>query len=79
MTNSVSLLSGKEVVYLRSQHLARIATSSPDGIPDVAPAGFDFDGRFVNVSNCFLFVTVAVVVVPVVLLVQPWQTVDTRL
>jgi len=30
---------------LRSQHLAKIATSSPNGNPDVAPVGFEFDGR----------------------------------
>lgn len=39
MTNSASIFSEKEVEYLRSQHLTRIATSSPDGIPDVAPVG----------------------------------------
>ena len=51
MTNSVFLFSEKEVEYLRSQHLARIATSSPDGIPDVAPVGFDFDGRFFYIDG----------------------------
>jgi hypothetical protein len=35
---------------------------------------------FINVPNCFLFVTGAVVVVlPAALLVQLWQTVDPRL
>ena len=40
-----SIFSEKEIEYMRSQHLARIATSSPDGIPDVTPVGFDFDGK----------------------------------
>ena len=30
--------------YLSSQRLARIATASADGEPDVAPVGFRFDG-----------------------------------
>lgn len=30
--------------YLRSQRLARLATVSADGQPDVAPVGFEFDG-----------------------------------
>ena len=35
-----------EVAYLKSQPLARIATVSPDGQPDVAPVGFEFDGTY---------------------------------
>jgi pyridoxamine 5'-phosphate oxidase family protein len=35
---------GEEIAYLRSQRLARIATVSPDGQPDVAPVGYEFDG-----------------------------------
>jgi pyridoxamine 5'-phosphate oxidase family protein len=38
------MFSDKEVAYLRSQRLARIATVSADGEPDVAPVGFTFDG-----------------------------------
>lgn len=34
----------EEVDYLRSQPLARIATVSSDGQPDVTPVGFEFDG-----------------------------------
>jgi len=34
----------KEIAYLKSQHLARIATVSADGRPDVMPVGFEFDG-----------------------------------
>jgi pyridoxamine 5'-phosphate oxidase family protein len=34
----------EEIAYLRSQPLARIATVSPDGQPDVVPVAFEFDG-----------------------------------
>jgi pyridoxamine 5'-phosphate oxidase family protein len=34
-----------EQEYLRSQPLARVATVSPDGQPDVSPVGFRFDGH----------------------------------
>ena len=43
---SSSIFSEKEVGYIRSQRLARIATSSVDVTPDVAPVGFDFDGSY---------------------------------
>jgi pyridoxamine 5'-phosphate oxidase family protein len=36
--------SEEEKAYLESQRLARLATVSTDGQPDVAPVGFDFDG-----------------------------------
>ncbi len=35
----------QEAKYMRSQRLARIATVSPDGQPDVAVVGFRFDGE----------------------------------
>ena len=35
----------KEVAYLKSQPLARVATVSPDGQPDAVPVGFEFDGQ----------------------------------
>ncbi|HWP91340.1 MAG TPA: pyridoxamine 5'-phosphate oxidase family protein [Thermodesulfobacteriota bacterium] len=38
------MFSEREVNYLRSQRLARIATVSKGLPPDVAPVGFDFDG-----------------------------------
>jgi pyridoxamine 5'-phosphate oxidase family protein len=34
----------EETAYLRSQQLARVATVSDDGQPDVVPVGYDFDG-----------------------------------
>jgi len=33
-----------EIAYLKSQRLARLATVAPDGQPDAAPVGFEFDG-----------------------------------
>lgn len=35
----------QEVEFIRSQHLARLATVSEDMQPDVAPVGFEFDGH----------------------------------
>lgn len=43
--------SEEEVAYLRSQQLARIATVSADGQPDVVPVGFEFDGTYVYVGG----------------------------
>ena len=39
------LFSEKELAYLRTQRLARIATVSTNGDPDVAPVAFTFDGE----------------------------------
>ena len=38
------MFSAQEVAYLHTQRLARIATVSAHGQPDVAPVGFEFDG-----------------------------------
>jgi pyridoxamine 5'-phosphate oxidase family protein len=43
--------SDEEVAYLRSQRLARIATVSPDGQPDVVPVGYEFDGTHLYVGG----------------------------
>jgi len=43
--------SEEEIAYLHSQRLARIATVSADGQPDVAPVGFEFDGTHVYVGG----------------------------
>jgi pyridoxamine 5'-phosphate oxidase family protein len=34
----------EEIAYLHSQPLARLATTSSDGQPDVVPVAFEFDG-----------------------------------
>jgi len=39
------MFSQAEVDYLKSQRLARVATSSRRGVPEVSPVGFEFDGR----------------------------------
>lgn len=36
----------EEIAYLRSQPLARFATASADGQPDVVPVSFEFDGEY---------------------------------
>jgi pyridoxamine 5'-phosphate oxidase family protein len=41
----------EEVAYLRSQPLARLATVSEQGQPDVVPVGYDFDGTYIYVSG----------------------------
>lgn len=42
------MFSDKEIAYLNSQRLARIATVSSSAQPDVSPVGFQFDGeRFI--------------------------------
>jgi len=43
--------SAQEVAYLRSQRLARLSTVAPDGQPDVAPVGFEFDGTHFYVGG----------------------------
>jgi pyridoxamine 5'-phosphate oxidase family protein len=39
-----SIYSEPEIEYLKSQRLARIATATKQGKPDVSPVGFEFDG-----------------------------------
>lgn len=39
------MFSEKEVDYIKSQRIARIATVSTQLQPDVAPVGFEFDGQ----------------------------------
>lgn len=34
----------KEIEYLNTQRLARLATVAPDGQPDIVPVGYEFDG-----------------------------------
>ena len=48
--------SGKELEYLKSQRIARIATVSAEGSlqPDVVPVGFDFDGEYFYIGGLSL-------------------------
>jgi pyridoxamine 5'-phosphate oxidase family protein len=54
-----TFFSEKEIEYLRSQHLARIATAAQSSEeeenesiqPDVVPVGFDFDGEYFYVGG----------------------------
>ena len=41
----------EEIAYLRIQRLARIATVSADGQPDVMPVGYQFDGQYFYVGG----------------------------
>ncbi len=41
----------KEIAYLKSQRLARIATVGRDMQPDVVPVGFEFDGEYFYVGG----------------------------
>jgi pyridoxamine 5'-phosphate oxidase family protein len=41
----------KEVEYLKSQRLARIATVSPERQPDVTPVGYEFDGQYIYIGG----------------------------
>ena len=41
----------QELEYLRSQLLARVATATKRGRPNVAPVGFEFDGRFFYIGS----------------------------
>ena len=45
------MLSEAEVEYLKTQRLARIASASPKGVPEVSPVGFEFDGKYFWVGS----------------------------
>lgn len=45
------MFSEKEIAYLKSQRLARIATVSNKLQPDVAPVGFEFDGVYFYIGG----------------------------
>lgn len=40
------MFSEAETNYLKTQRLARIATASPRGTPEVSPVAFEFDGKY---------------------------------
>lgn len=41
----------KEIAYLKTQRLARLATVACDGQPDVVPVGFEYDGQYFFLSG----------------------------
>lgn len=41
----MSIFTDKEIEYLWSQRLARLATVQPEGIPQIAPVGFRYDAE----------------------------------
>ena len=45
------MFSEKEIAYIKSQRLARIATASKQLQPDVAAVGFDFDGKYFYIGG----------------------------
>lgn len=45
------MFSEAEVNYLKSQRLARLATVSKSGQPDVVPVGLEFDGKYFWVGS----------------------------
>ena len=79
----MSVFSEKEIAYIRSQRLCRLATIRPDGTPQNAPVGFHYNaeldvieigGRFLTKSKKFRNVVqnphVALVIDDVL---PPWQ------
>jgi pyridoxamine 5'-phosphate oxidase family protein len=40
------MFSDAEAAYLKTQRLARVATVSRRGVPEVSPVGFEFDGTY---------------------------------
>ena len=41
----------EELGYLKSQFLVRVATASRNGRPNVAPVGFEFDGKYFYIGS----------------------------
>lgn len=54
-----TIYSEPEIEYLKSQRLARIATATREGKPDVSPVAFEFDGMhfFVGSHSQDIFLT----------------------
>jgi pyridoxamine 5'-phosphate oxidase family protein len=45
------VLSDQEIQYLKTQRLARIATVSPKGKPEVSPVAFEYDGKYFFIGS----------------------------
>ncbi len=79
----MAVFTNAELEYLAGQRLARLATASPDGQPDVSAVGFSVDGDTVVSGGLDLTKTVryrhlqanprATVVVDDMASVDPWQ------
>ena len=54
-----SIYSEPEIEYLKSQRLARIATATRQGKPDVSPVAFEFDGThfFIGSHSQYIFLS----------------------
>lgn len=48
------MFSEKELAYLRTQKLLRMATIAPDGQPDVDAVNFEFDGQYFYIGGLAL-------------------------
>lgn len=48
---SGTVLSDPEIQYLKTQRLARIATASSQGEPEVSPVAFEYDGKYFYVGS----------------------------
>lgn len=46
-----TVFSEAEVNYLKSQRLARVASASLRGVPEVSPVGYEFDGKFFYIGS----------------------------
>jgi len=79
----MSVFTDKEIEYLRSQRLGRLATVRPDGTPQIAPVGFHYNadldvieigGRYLSQTKKFRNILqnphVALVIDDVL---PPWQ------
>jgi pyridoxamine 5'-phosphate oxidase family protein len=46
-----AMFNQKELEYLKSQYIMRVATATAKGRPNVAPVGFEFDGKYFYVGS----------------------------
>jgi pyridoxamine 5'-phosphate oxidase family protein len=51
MSSRPSMFSEPEIRYMKTQRLARIATVSRKGVPEVSPVGFECDGKYIYVGS----------------------------
>lgn len=48
---STSMFSEPEIRYMKTQRLARVATVSHKGVPEVSPVGFECDGKYIYIGS----------------------------